>query len=364
MRGAMMITISLCMIVKNEQDTIEKCLESAKDVVDEIIIVDTGSTDNTVESIKKYTNNIFFFNWIDDFSAARKYSFNQATMDYILWLDADDVLLPEDQIKLLQLKKSVADSIDSVTMIYNYSFDEFGNVSLSLRRNRLVKRNRQFKWYGPVHEYLAVDGNIINSDIVVTHKRVHSQSGRNLSIFEKRIKKGESFSSRDRYYYANELNDNNFYQKAIENYTLFLDMEDGWIEDRISACYKIADIYSSLGNLEKELEYSWKSFQLSSPRAEFCCRLGYYFLNKNEPQNALFWYKLASNLKKPKENWGFFLDSCWTWLPHIQLCVCYYRLGDYKKSYEHNEIARSFRQMDEKILYNKALLEGILKNDN
>lgn len=357
-----MITISLCMIVKNEQDTIETCLESVKDCVDEIIIVDTGSTDNTVELIKKYTDNIFFFEWIDDFSAARNYSFSKATKDYILWLDADDVLPIEDQIKLLSLKMSLSNSIDSIDMIYNYAFDEFGNISLSFRRNRMVKRERQFKWYGPVHEFIQVSGNVMNSDIAVSHKRVHIQSGRNLSIFEKRLKKGEIFSTRDLYYYANELSDNGFYEKAIENYILFLNTEDGWIEDKISSCYKIAESYSSLGNSEKELEYLWKSFELSTPRAEFCCKLGFHFLSKNELESALFWYKLASDLKKPKDNCGFFLDSCWTWLPHIQLCICYYWLSDYQNSYEHNEIARSFRPMDEKILYNKALLEGILKN--
>ncbi len=357
-----MISISLCMIVKNESDVLQNCLESIKDIADEIVIVDTGSTDNTVEIAKKYTDNVFFFEWIDDFSAARNYSFSKATKDYILWIDADDVMLSEDQKKLIQLKNSLNSSIDSVTMIYNYAFDEFGNVTLSLRRNRLVKRKLMFKWYGPVHEYLAVNGNIFNADIAVSHKRIHSKSGRNLAIFEKRLKKGDEFSPRDRYYYANELLDNGFYEKAAENYSIFLNLKEGWIEDRISSCYKISDIYSHLGNPEKELEYVWKSFELTTPRAEFCCKLGYYFISKNDIENALFWYKLASELKKPEGNWGFFLDSCWTWLPHIQLCVCYYRLGDYKKSYEHNEIARSFRPADKMILNNKSLLEGILKN--
>lgn len=357
-----MITISLCMIVKNEQDTLPRCLESVKDLADEIIIVDTGSTDNTCEMADKYTKKVLHFTWIDDFAAARNFSFSNASMDYILWLDADDVLLPQDQTKLLQLKKSLDNSIDSITMIYNYAFDEFGNVSFSLRRNRLVKRNCNFKWYGPVHEYLEVSGNIMNSDIEVSHKRVHLNSGRNLAIYENRLKKGEVFSPRDRYYYANELADNNFYEKAIVNYILFLDMKGGWIEDKISACNKVSELYSNLKDTENGLKYIWKSFELSTPRAEFCCRLGYYFLNRNEIQNALFWYKLASDLKKPEESWGFFLESCWTWLPHIQLCICYYKLGEYQKSYEHNEAARFYRPNDENILNNKSLLEGILKN--
>lgn len=100
-----MITISLCMIVKDEEDVIGRCLDCVKDIMDEIIIVDTGSTDRTKEIVSAYTSNIYDFEWIDDFSAARNYSFSKATKDYIMWLDADDVLLSKDIIKLKNLKK-------------------------------------------------------------------------------------------------------------------------------------------------------------------------------------------------------------------------------------------------------------------
>ncbi|OAA83364.1 SPBc2 prophage-derived glycosyltransferase SunS [Clostridium ljungdahlii] len=137
-----MITVSLCMIVKNEEDTIGRCLDSVKEVVDEFVIVDTGSSDNTKNVIKKYTNNIYDFKWIDDFSAARNFAFSKATKEYIFWLDADDILLPEDIKKFKFLKKNLDTSIDSVTMKYNISFDEYGNITTSYRRNRLVKREK------------------------------------------------------------------------------------------------------------------------------------------------------------------------------------------------------------------------------
>lgn len=81
-----MVTISLCMIVKNEEDVIARCLESVKDLVDEINIVDTGSTDNTKKIVKQFTNRIFEFEWVHHFAQARNFSFQQATQDYILWL--------------------------------------------------------------------------------------------------------------------------------------------------------------------------------------------------------------------------------------------------------------------------------------
>ena len=77
-----MVSISLCMIVKNEEDVLSRCLESVSGLVDEIIIVDTGSTDRTQETAACFTDKIFAFPWQDDFAAARNEAFSHASMDY------------------------------------------------------------------------------------------------------------------------------------------------------------------------------------------------------------------------------------------------------------------------------------------
>ncbi len=179
-----MITISLCMIVKNEETVLARCLESIKDVVDEINIIDTGSTDTTKSIAAKYTSRIFDFKWINHFAAARNFSFQQATKDYILWLDADDVVTVEGRDKLQHLKSTLSPTVDAVSMNYHISFDEQGNAVHTLRRNRLVKRHRQFQWIGAVHEFLAVDGTIIHSDIAINHQPLSHDALRNLAIYE------------------------------------------------------------------------------------------------------------------------------------------------------------------------------------
>jgi glycosyltransferase involved in cell wall biosynthesis len=141
------------MIVKNEEELLHQCLESVKDICDEVIIVDMGSTDKTKEIAKQFTKKIIDFKWMDDFAAARNFAFSHATMDYILWLDAGDTLLKEDQLKFKELKTNLNHTIDVVSLIYNIDFDEFGNPSLNYRSNRLVKREKYFHWVGPVHEY-------------------------------------------------------------------------------------------------------------------------------------------------------------------------------------------------------------------
>ena len=85
-----MITISLCMIVKNEEKLLARCLDSVADLMDEIIIVDTGSTDRTKEIAARYTDKVFDFAWVNDFAAARNFAFSKASMKYIYSADARD----------------------------------------------------------------------------------------------------------------------------------------------------------------------------------------------------------------------------------------------------------------------------------
>ncbi|EGO65901.1 glycosyltransferase family 2 protein [Acetonema longum] len=354
------ITISLCMIVKNEEETIERCLRSAEQIADEIVIVDTGSTDKTKELVSQFTKDIFDFEWIDDFAAARNYAFSKATQEYILWLDADDVFLAEDRQLFLQLKSSLNRDIEVVSMLYNLSVDNYGKVISQLRRNRLVKREKNFRWIGAVHEYLEVGGKKLDTDIAVTHQPQDHDSDRNLKIYERRQQKGEVFSPRDLYYFANELKDHQLYNRAIEYYQKFLATKQGWVEDNIGACSKLADCFYYLNDVENQLKYIYLSFQYDTPRADFCCRLGFYHLNHNQLKQAIFWYKLATELDITNAAWGVVNHQCATWLPHLQLCVCYSRAGEYKLANDHNELAAKFIPDDPRIHHNREYLRQML----
>src|SRR6516165_4661678 len=99
-----MTTLSLAMIVKNEGVTIERALRCASLFTDEMVVVDTGSKAEAMGA------KVLHFSWIDDFAAARNYAFSQCAMDWIIWLDGDDVISPEDQTRILELKRSVLDN--------------------------------------------------------------------------------------------------------------------------------------------------------------------------------------------------------------------------------------------------------------
>lgn len=150
-----MSSISLCMIVKNEADTLPRCLESVKGVVDEIVIVDTGSNDGTAAIASQYTDKVFSFSWVDDFSAARNFAFEQASMDYCMWLDADDVILEADREALVTLKRTQLPEADVVMLPYHIAFDCQGRPTFSYYRERILRRGPHCRFQGAVHEAVA-----------------------------------------------------------------------------------------------------------------------------------------------------------------------------------------------------------------
>ena len=174
-----MATISLCMIVKDEEAVLARCLESVGEVADEIVILDTGSTDRTKEVARRYTDRVYDYPWQDDFAAARNASFAKATMDYILWLDADDVLPEETRRGLLQWKATL--DADVVMLRYHVAFDASGQPTFSYYRERLLRRANGYRWEGAVHEAISAWGRVVHSQLAVEHRKLGpGEPGRNL----------------------------------------------------------------------------------------------------------------------------------------------------------------------------------------
>lgn len=356
-----MVTISLCIIVKNEANTIARCLESVQHLVDEIVIVDTGSTDETKQVCRRFTDDIYDFAWVDDFSAARNYAFAQATKDFIFWLDADDVVSEADQRKFQDLKKTLTLDVDAVSMKYELSFTDEGDPRHTLRRHRIVRRTAGFRWIGAVHEYLEVSGTIQHSDVAIQHRQLSRDPDRNIKIYEKLLARGETFTPRDMYYYGNELKDHARYEEAIKYYDKFLQTDDGWLEDVIGACNKLSDCYKRMENERMELQSALRALEFDYPRAESCCRIGEVFFRRGDYATSTFWYTaaLASVNVKPDKVPMFENPAYSTWIPHLQLCVCYYRMGSHYVAYLHNEQAGQYIPNDERISRNRTYLEPL-----
>jgi glycosyltransferase involved in cell wall biosynthesis len=153
-----MCTISLCMIVKDEERNIRRCLESVKDTVDEIIIVDTGSSDRTKEICLEYKAKIFDFVWENNFAQARNLSIEKASSEWILWMDADTELRIREKEHLKDCLEKENKTVYAVRMLHVSGEGAFKKGQYYTSYNYLLFRNRLgLHFQGAIHEKLIFD---------------------------------------------------------------------------------------------------------------------------------------------------------------------------------------------------------------
>ena len=201
-----MISISLCMIIKNEEKLLKRCLDSYRPICDEIVIVDTGSTDRTKEIAAGYTDLIYDYPWNNDFAAARNFAFSKANCDYIFSADADEVLDEENRQAFRKLKAALLPEVEIVQMKYHTVTDYNTVLNAKMEyRPKLFKRLRTFTWIDPVHETVRLDPVVFDSDIVISHMPENLHSKRDFSIFTKAIAGDGGLSDKLQRMYAMEL---------------------------------------------------------------------------------------------------------------------------------------------------------------
>lgn len=349
-----MISISLCMIVKDEEAVLGRCLDSVKSAVDEIVVVDTGSEDRTKEIAGQYTDRVYDFQWENDFSAARNFALSKGYKDYLMWLDADDVINEENVRKLKELKITLTPDVDVVMMPYAVAFDENGRSTFSYYRERLLKNHRGFCFTGRVHEVIPPRGKIHYADVLVEHRKEKpGDSDRNLKIYEEMERSGDPFDGRALYYYGRELVYHKQYEKAENILKKFLARPDGWVENQIDATRQLA-VCSYAGNNEKQaLNWLLNAFAYDVPRGETCCDLGRHFMDRGQYEQAAYWYEQALKAKKASQSGAFVAEDCYGFLPAISLCVCYDRMGDHRRAEEYNELAGRYKPDSPYYLRNK-----------
>lgn len=301
-----MATISLCMIVKNEERVLKRCLDSIHDLVDEIIIVDTGSTDSTKEIAAKYTDKLYDFQWINDFSAARNFSFSKCSMDYIYVADADEYLDEENRFQFKVLKDNLFPEIEIVQMMYKtISNDTVLNIFKEYRP-KLFKRMREFVWINPIHETVRIDPLVFDSDIVVTHEPESNHAKRDFSIFELELEKNGRLSDDLTKMYALELYKNGTkedFEKALSYFPVITDFDeirnyDGELVFTTRDYYRIfiSLKWLRLSNNENFLTYANSANEiLKYSCAEIFYELGEYYIECGDYENASKMFKNATN---------------------------------------------------------------------
>lgn len=359
------MSLSLCMIVKNEESTLSRCLESVKDIVDEMIIVDTGSTDDTVEIAKRYGAQIFFYKWDNSFANARNYSLSKASKDWILIMDADDELVSEDKDKVINLitnKNNKLNAYFGETLSYSgdlKNYNIYSNLNI-----RFIKNGKGYKFIGDIHEQIIPGSEdekkqvflgiadirfyhygYLNETVIKKNKRK-----RNMDIIEKILKDnpnntfmlynmGVEYSAKGQY--AEALN---YFKKAYANFNPALGFGSKLILKMIS-CHEVLGQFDDCLDLIED----GQKYYPTCTEYEFC-KANIFFKEKKYLSAIESAKKCLSMGESPillRE-----VSGVATYKPYYLLATIAFTIGDLDGSYEY---------FDKALKLNSKLTDAIFK---
>jgi len=331
------VLLSLCIIVgEKEQVELERCLKSVQgDVFDEIIVTLTQEDPEVKKVAKKYATKTPFFKWIDDFSAARNYCYDQASGKYIMWLDADDEITPESYRKLRELKRLVLTEgkVQYILMNYNYAWN--GNTPiLTLPRERITLNSKWYRWQDPIHEYILTYSDVPHlnrTDISVEHRRVKTtHTDRNLKLLEKLYKSGKA-SPRNVFYYVKDLFDSGDREKSIPILKDYLNGQQDYYQNRVQGYLRLARYLKEKQDLVAAKETLLKALTVSTEYAEVYVQLANIEIELSKDKKKAIPYLEKALAKDPK---GLFAadPSYYDKKPLEALMFIYDELGNPEKA--------------------------------
>lgn len=375
-----MPTLGLYMIAKNEQEVIERCLESFigdGTLFEQVVLVDTGSTDDTKTIAQRFGCEVYDFEWCEDFSKARNFALSKVRTDWCMWCDLDDILLSTEFQKIKMLKQRLEKDI--YLMTYDYAQDENGRSLSLLERERIHKNDPRLRFRYPIHEVIPMDciPNITweKTGIVITHKRTNAgfsaDLDRNIHMLERALKEAEYRNdSRLQYYLAKECHDANQFERAIKEFKKFLNMNRGWWQDRVCAQFRLAQCQQAQAQIEideavradlrsEARHNALKAIEMDDRWAEPYYVLGLLAWDHQNWQSAIQWFENCRRMPIP-DVLAPTRPDFYEWLPNLQLCVMYDRVGDYKTARERNREAMRYRPDDPRMKHNEMYLNNIL----
>ncbi len=307
-----MIPISVCIIGKNEEANIEKCLEPLTHYPFEIIYVDTGSTDATRELASKYTDKVYDFEWIGDFSAARNFSLGKASHNYVLVLDCDEYLTSLDLEGLCAAIEAHPHGVGQI-LRKSYTGDDL-NEDFSLERIDRLFHKRKYHYIYLIHEQVAdirtdstdyerydvpVEADHVGYVGTMDEKRIKAE--RNNALLFKEIERDPT----EPYFYFQVAQSYNliydyenaykYYKKAFE---LPLNLDNLWVHimagNFINACVQT-------GRAAEALALYTPVYNDYAAKTSFLCSLGTLYLNQTPPQPLKAMMEFVKLLQLPPD---------------------------------------------------------------
>jgi glycosyltransferase involved in cell wall biosynthesis len=353
------LKLSVCVIARDEEQNLAATLESVKSIADEIVVVDTGSSDGTLETAKRFTDNAFVHPKADEwrehpdlfeFHTARNYAIEQCTGDWIFSVDCDEAL--EQNEALSSFRNSLAklpSNIDLVMPTIVMLRDD-NTVYQEFLAERVFRNRSDIRFDGAMHNWLTVKENAVRAQaphIRLLHNRaVKSNESRKARgtqrvdmaerIFKEKIA-ADPNDARSMFYLAGTYYDACRYEEAVEWFEQYFGTTR-WLNESYQAAVLCAQAYLNLGkrgDAERVLRaHNADNYQ----RAECDIMLGELAEDKGDFEQAEHWYKVAS-LKPPKPDPLFVERDAHTWMPHSKLWQLNHRLGNDELALFHGNLA-------------------------
>jgi glycosyltransferase involved in cell wall biosynthesis len=302
------------MIVKNEEMNIERALAWAKDIAFEQIVVDTGSTDRTVEIAKRMGAKVFHFKWIDDFSAAKNYALDQASGDWIAFLDADEYIIAEHARLIIPLIENIINLNGSKAVALTSQLAQLrddGSIFQIERQQRIFINHPDVRYERQIHETLNFPGEtfpVLENDILIMHTGYSigayaktNKLERNTTLLKKALESNPK-DVKSKYHLANEfcLSGNNIEEalilfRELLNETTCQKNAYNWF--RIRAFYRlITHMLYNTNAYSEAYTLAEQAFHESPDHVNICCLYGISMYYQGQFKNALDAFKKAEKL--------------------------------------------------------------------
>jgi glycosyltransferase involved in cell wall biosynthesis/tetratricopeptide (TPR) repeat protein len=343
------------MIVRNEGQTLERCLSSVAPFVDEIVIGLAGkSTDDTEAIARKFTDQVFDIIWKDDFSYARNLVLDRVTGDYFLWLDGDDIISGAE--KFPSYIERYPD-VGAFHVGWDFAQDEHGNSVTYLIRERLVRMDLGWHWNGRVHEALITEqphsAHLIE-DIVVKHDlKAHQdrRGTRNLDLLYKDLEETEpNPPQRLLLYLGNENASRGNFKEALLHWRRFM-AGARWDEETYQIAHKIADVYRAMGDLDRAEQADFEAIKIAPHWPDAYFGLAQTAYERGRWQEVVEWTKAAGTKSAPQTQL-IVNPRDYDFHPLQTLGVAYARMGFFEEALDN--LSRAYA-----IKPDEALLEVI-----
>jgi GT2 family glycosyltransferase/tetratricopeptide (TPR) repeat protein len=346
-----------------EAKILERCLKSAQGIkFDEIVVTHaTRMEDAEVMAIaQKYATKVARFEWNDNFSDARNYSFSQSEAGHILWVDSDDVIKESEHAKINAIIPEL-DNIDVALFDYVYSHDDKDRPVLVLPRERLVRNTPKIKWNDPIHEYLNMDGSmkIKRFDVKIDHYRDRPYDPqRNLTLLKKEYDKGEA-TARISFYYGKELADVGKWEEALPVLEKFVKKGEGFVDNLTVGCIRLSRYYMEKNDRESARNYAMLGIRYNAIYAENFVTLASINELDGKIEEAITYYKealtrtLSGGMSQLVDYYGF--------IPACKLGAIYLNKRLYTEALKYAEIALKHKPDHPEAQRLKATIEDQMK---